>query len=322
MNSISRLFSLFAAALLMLTCLIFTSACQDEADEGLDVVASVFVPFDFARTIAGDGARVTQLLPPGGEGHDWEPPAKTLREVSRADLFIYVGGGGDKWAEKLLASADVSDAIASGSLRVLCLCDVLDLSCYYGEDAHSQDGHDHNIDTHFWTSTRLARSVADAILNALVALTPDAEAIYRANHAALAESLDALDSELESATVDGGKLYFGDKFAFYYLCRDYGIEYLSPYDGCTDDALPTDRVVVEMKEEVRRESVKIVFCEEYNSSSALAASIASECGAAVRELHSCHNLSKADLEAGLGYIDIMKRNAELIREALAVSVES
>ena len=243
-----KLMKILALSLVATALLALTVSCGSEDDSGLEVVTSVFLPCDFARTIARERASVTQLLPPGSEGHDWEPPAKLLREVASADLFIYVGGGGDKWAEKLLSSADVADAIEAGSLRVLCLYDSLDLTAYYPE-AH--DGHTHDLDTHFWTSPVLAADMAEAIASALSDIDPDGRESYDAALSELLSSLSALDADFRAATVGGGKLYFGDKFAFYYLCREYGLDYLSPYAGCTDDALPIDRVVIEMKAEVR-----------------------------------------------------------------------
>lgn len=307
---------LLICIVIILSIIPWAVACGEDSDGGIDIVASVFVPFDLARTVAGERASVTQLLPPGGEGHDWEPPAKVIREIADADLFIYVGGGGDKWAERLLSSADLADSVKAGELRVLCLSDSLDLSAYYGKDSHA-----HDVDTHFWTSPLLAREMAEIIGEAIVSLDPDGESYYRENLASLTDSITSLDTALREATAGGGKLYFGDKFAFYYLCREYGLEHLSPYAGCSDDALPIDRVVIQMKEEAREEMARIIFCEEYNSASPLANSIADECGATVRELHSCHNLNKADSDAGETYISLMMRNIELIKEALGDAAE-
>ena len=308
---------LILAALVLPLCFI---GCDGEDEGGFDIVTSVFLPCDFAKTIAGERANVTQLLPPGAEGHGWEPTPKALRTVASADLFIYVGGGGDSWAEALLSSADVSDAIAAGRLRVLCLYDSLDLSPYYDAEEQGED-HAHDVDTHFWTSPRLAKTLAESIAAAIIECEPDGAELYRANRDALLSELDRLDAAFGELAGADGKLYFGDKFAFYYLCHEYGIDYLSPYAGCGENALPIDRVVVQMKEEVRERRVAIIFCEEYNSSSALSASIAAESGAVVRELHSCHNLNKSDSDASLGYVTLMERNLELIKEALGVSAD-
>jgi zinc transport system substrate-binding protein len=44
--------------------------------------------------------------------------------------------------------------------------------------------------------------------------------------------------------------------------------------------------------------------------------IVAETGARKLLLHACHNVSRRDFEAGLGYLDFMRRNAENLRQAL------
>ena len=51
-------------------------------------------------------------------------------------------------------------------------------------------------------------------------------------------------------------------------------------------------------------------------STAMADTVCKETGAEKMLLHSCHNLTKEDFEAGKTYVDIMKDNAEVLREAL------
>ena len=315
----SRVVTLFCIAAAMML-FIFGVSCNTAEDNEFKIVSSVFVPYDFARTIAGERARVSQLLPPGAEGHDWEPPAKVLRELSDADLFIYVGGGGDKWAETLLSSADIKAAVDEGRLRVLCLYDKIDVSSYCDGHTHTDGEHDHDIDTHFWTSPVLAKVMANAIADAITESDASGADIYGENLSKLSVELDRLDEGFRTIAQSEGRLYFGDRFAFYYLCREYGIDYLSPYAGCSDNAQPIDKVVVQMKEEVRRGGVRYIFCEEYNSASTISASIAAECGAEVRELHSCHNRNKTDATAGVTYIELMERNLELIKQALASDI--
>ncbi|MDR1575407.1 MAG: metal ABC transporter substrate-binding protein, partial [Treponema sp.] len=39
----------------------------------LNVVTTIFPPYDFVREIAGDRVNLTMLLPPGAESHSFEP---------------------------------------------------------------------------------------------------------------------------------------------------------------------------------------------------------------------------------------------------------
>ena len=91
-----------------------------EEDEGLSVVTTVFAPYDFARTLAGDLGTVTMLLPPGSEAHSYEPTPKDILAIQNADVFIYVGGVSDAWV------ADVLDSVA-GDVRAVTLMDCVEL---------------------------------------------------------------------------------------------------------------------------------------------------------------------------------------------------
>lgn len=57
-----------------------TAPTEPETDpDRLQIVATVFPAYDFARSAAGELADVTLLLPPGMESHSYEPtPADIL----------------------------------------------------------------------------------------------------------------------------------------------------------------------------------------------------------------------------------------------------
>jgi len=48
----------------------------------------------------------------------------------------------------------------------------------------------------------------------------------------------------------------------------------------------------------------------------MADTISAETGAKKLLLHSCHNITKADFDSGLGYLEIMRRNLAALKEAL------
>ena len=76
------------------------------AEEKPQIVATNFVCYDFAREIAGEFADVTLLIDPGTEVHAYEPSPADILKMETADLFVYIGGESDVWAEKLLSSFD------------------------------------------------------------------------------------------------------------------------------------------------------------------------------------------------------------------------
>jgi len=66
---------------------------------------------------------------------------------------------------------------------------------------------------------------------------------------------------------------------------------------------------------IRSENIPIVYHIEL-SNERIADTISRETGARKLMLHSMHNLSRRDFEAGLGYLDLMKNNLENLRIGL------
>ena len=52
------------------------------------------------------------------------------------------------------------------------------------------------------------------------------------------------------------------------------------------------------------------------SNGLIAETLSKETGAKVREIQTAHNISEKDFEAGVTYVDLMKRNLEVLKEAL------
>ena len=99
-----------AACLAVLLTVGILSGCGASADlqkpspDRLQVVTTIFPPYDFAGHIAGDCADVHMLLKPGEEVHSYEPTPQDIRMIQNCDLFIYTGGENDVWVENILSS--------------------------------------------------------------------------------------------------------------------------------------------------------------------------------------------------------------------------
>ena len=123
------------------------SAAQESAatgtiaeDEGkLQVVATIFPGYDFAREVAGDDVALTMLLPPGSESHSFEPSPQDIIAIQNCDVFIYVGGDSDAWVDGILESIDTTNTKV---ISMVDLVQTVDEEIVEGmEDDH---GHDHN----------------------------------------------------------------------------------------------------------------------------------------------------------------------------------
>lgn len=289
-------------------------AQQTETQPALTVISTVFPPYDFARVIGGERAQASTLLKPGAESHSFDPSPTDILNIQNCDVFLYIGGENDAWVDDLLSTIDTS------GVRLVRLMDCVE-TLAEEEHAHGErDEHEHMegaADEHIWTSPRNAAAMADAIAQAMCAADPQGEEIYRENLAAYQADLSALDADL-SALVEGAQrrvLVFGDRFPFRYLAADYGLEYEAAFPGCSTDAEPSVQTIARLIDRVRAEQIPAVYHIEQGNERVTGV-ICEETGATPLLLHSCHNLTQQERDAGASYLSLMRQNLEALRIGL------
>ena len=84
--------------------LLAMTGCGSEVKKSdrISIVTTCFPPYDFARAVTGDNADITMLLCPGAEAHSYEPAPLDILKIQQCDVFIYIGGEGEVWADKIL----------------------------------------------------------------------------------------------------------------------------------------------------------------------------------------------------------------------------
>ena len=297
-----------------------------ESDDKINVVTTIFAPYDFARQIAGDQAELTMLLPPASESHSYEPTPKDIIKIQNCDVFVYIGGESDAWVQTMLSSFDTSN------MQIITLMDcveVLEEEITEGmQDDHAHDeaeaGHDDDhveeeteYDRHVWTSPKNAKKIVQKLSDALCEADLANADAYRQNTAAYLTQLDELDASFQ-ATVDAANrktIVFGDQFPFRYLADAYGLDYFAAFPGCSSDTEASAATVVFLINKVKSEQIPVVFHVEL-SNKKMANTISEATGAKVLLLHACHNVSKAEFESGAGYLDLMRQNVKNLQEAL------
>lgn len=309
----------FVLLLVLLSALCSCTADRAREADGISIVTTVFPQYDFARRITeGTDARVTMLLPAGSEAHSYDPTPSDMIRTAECDLFIAVGGESEVWAERIISGASLEDS------RVLYLMDtvpLLESESGHGDGhthEHSEgEGQGHEYDEHVWTSPKNAMIIVDAIAERLCAIDAENAEKYRANAEKYTDELERLDADLEAlaANARGKTLVFGDRFPFLYLTEAYGFEYASPFRGCSSHTEASMAEIAEVIEKARELGTTTVFSVDF-SNEKLAVTIASEIGASVKRLYSCHTSSKDDMEKGNGYIELMRMNLESISAAL------
>lgn len=306
-----------AAATVLSLCACSSESGYSSSDSGkLKIISTVFPPYDLARQIAGDNAEISILLPPGSEIHNYEPSAKDMIAIRNCDIFLYIGGENEQWAEKLINSNDTENVTA-----VKLIDYVPTLSEDEDEHDHDHDHeheHEHETDEHIWTSPKNAQLMLSAVYDAICKVDPSDKQTYTKNKNAYAKQLSDLDNAYRSA-VDNAKnktIVLADKFPFRYLAHEYGLEFRAAFAACSDESEPGVSTMIKLTKTIKENNIPAVYYLEF-SSTKIADTLCDETGATKLMLHSCHNVSKQDIENNVSYVDLMKQNLENLKLTLS-----
>ena len=331
---------ILTAALLLTGCGQKHIKTESAAEDALNIVVTVFPAFDLARAAAGELANVTLLLPPGAESHSYEPTPADILAVQECDLFIYLGGESDTWVETILSSIDLQ----GDAMRMVDCVELLEE--VHAEGMQMEPGHDHDHgdedcddehhaheedeyapeeeihdahdlmlgavvgkDEHVWTSPKNAAKITRDIGDKLAELDVANGETYRANAESYAQQLDALHGSFEEFfhSVEDRTIVFGDRFPLQYFAEEYDLDYYAAFPGCSTQTEPSAATIAFLTDKVKAEDISHVFYIEF-SNHLVADSIAEATGRETALFHTCHNVSREEIEAGETYLSLMERN--------------
>lgn len=314
--NINRLSALVCTCTLSLSLLTGcgTQPADTAAGDGrLRVLTSFYPMYDFACKIGGDCIDVTNMVPSGTEPHDWEPSTNDLKNLEKADVFIYNGADMEPWADDLLVSR-------SDTLRVVEASENVELRTTDGEHEHAHehedaDHHHGDFDPHVWLDPENAKIEMEAIRDALCAADPENSTVFQSNYEKYAAELDALDAEFREklAPLPNRTIVVAHE-AFGYLCDAYGLTQVG-IEGLSPDSEPDPGRMAEVIDFVREHSISTIFFEELVSPK-VAEAIASETGAQAKMLSPLEGLSDEQAAAGADYFSVMHDNLAALMEAL------
>lgn len=116
-------------------------AQADQDQDQLQVTASFFPVYEFARQVAGDRAQVDMILSSNQDAHSFEPSPQDIAQVDQSDVFVYSSDEMEFWAEDLLEAVENEDLVVAKAI------DGMDGDLASGHDhEHDEDDHDHEHD--------------------------------------------------------------------------------------------------------------------------------------------------------------------------------
>ena len=289
--------------LVLLLAISFTGCNAEKEDNKVKIVTTLFPFYDFAKHVAGDKAEITLLLPTGAEAHSYEPTAKDVVAIQECDLFICQGMGADPWITSIIKESTFDES------KVIYALECADVF---------ETGHEHNnvfsYDGHVWTSLRYSQNILQCIADELSKRDSENKSFYQENAKNYIDELSQLDDDFTKLTENKDiTLVFADRFPFSYFVNDYQIKSKAAYPGCSTESEPSAATVASIIDFMKEENIKVVFVTE-TSNGRLADTICKETGAEKRLLHSCHTVTKKELQEGITYLNLMRKNYETLEE--------
>ena len=295
----------------------------------LKIVTTIYPLYDWTREILGGeaaNAELTLLARSGADMHSYQPTAEDLVKLSSCDVLIYVGGESDQWME------DARKEAVNKNMVALRLMDVLgdrlkQEAVVEGMEAnerqdHDKDGHDHaaEYDEHIWLSLKNAGPCVDAIADALARADAGHAQAYRANAAAYGEKLSRLGKEYETviAAAPQKTLLFGDRFPFRYMVDDYGLQYYAAFPGCSAETEASFETIAFLSAKLDELKLPAILVIE-GGSRRVAETILYNTPAHDQKLlvlDSMQSTQEGTSAVGSGYLDIMRKNLGVLKEAL------
>lgn len=321
-----KIITAFAIAVASMGILVGCSSAGAKQDDGkVQIVATIFPEYDWVKNILGDNPadmELSLLLDDGVDLHSFQPSAEDILNISRSDIFIYVGGESDRWVDDVLSQAVNKD------MKVINLLDVLNEQLkeeeikegMQAEEGEEEDEEETEYDEHVWLSLRNASVVCDKIKEALCEADPDNSRVYEANYDDYASKLSALDKEYEDAVASSKNktVVFADRFPFRYMTDDYGLEYYAAFAGCSAETEASFKTVSFLANKVDELGLGAVLKIE-GANTDIAETIIGSTKAAdqkILTIDSMQAVTKEEAEGGKTYLSVMEDDLEVLREAL------
>ncbi len=312
---------LFSALLLIGTLSIYSCSGEpglySSGTGDVKVVCTVFPIFDITRNVSGGNATVTLLQDNGADPHSYTPTAAALKAVGEADIFVYTGGPSDsEWAKEMIASSEKEGLITINLSEHMDELITPENTCEWTEHDHGND-HSENFDEHFWSSPENAIKLANAVKTTLCEVSPDLKNEFEASCSAYTEKLSALSDDYKQAfgSATSELLVFADRFPFVYLLHDYSFDYVAAFGGCSSETDASYETLDAIVSAVKSNSLSAVLVIE-GSDKKLASTVSEQTGCSILTVNSLQSVTRKQIDCGITYLDTMKENLTVFREAL------
>ena len=290
------------------------------------IVTTIYPEYDWINNIIKGNEEnfdICILMTSGIDLHNFQPTAKDLLDIDTADLFVYVGGESDDWAELAITQS------TNKELKTINLMEVLRDKVKFEEtiegmqeetEEEHEDEHEKEYDEHVWLSLSNAMIICKALKDEIVALDYDNKNLYESNFSLYIEKLKSLDNEYKEAinSAKRNKLLFADRFPFRYLFDDYNLKYYAAFKGCSAETEASFETIKFLSDKLGEEKFPYVMKIERSEDKIARAVIdnSDNKDAQIETMYSIQADSDSDIKAGETYLSYMEKNLEVLKKVL------
>ena len=328
-KNITALISFLILIIVMvIVVILFRPEITKKDESKIQIVATLFPQYDFAKQIVGDKAEVDLLVGAGVETHNYEPTAQDMvMLLDNTDMFLYTGEFLEPWTTDIIETLEESNCKIVNVSENIELIKIEDFEKRYINSEIEDENHDHEeehvhtdscdhqemYDGHIWQSLDNAIIMIENTLNAICEIDPENKEYYKQNASKYMEEIEKLSTEIEQI-VDNSKtkeIAVGGEFAYAYFVEQYDLKFVSVYTNCGHGEDPSISKVKSVIDYINKHEMPVVYYEELSEGS-VAKMIAEETNAEPRVLYSIHNGTPGKDT----YVSLMKKNIENLKEGL------
>lgn len=289
---------------------VFTSKETSPTQSGsqLQVLTTFFPIYDFAKQVGGDRVNLDILFSQTPEVSSFS--SADIQKINNADFVIKNGAGFEPVLDELIVASDNTDIVVvdtSKGIATLSPDEGIELEEHEGEE---ERGHG-SIEPHIWLDPNNAIIQVGNIRDAFIVHDPQNADFYRKNAEQYIAELRALDQEIREITdMLPKKDFVSFHSAFKYFAKRYNLKQAAVIEEFPGKE-PSPRYLSELIKLIRELNITAIFSEPQFSPKVVEV-IAQDLNLKVYALDP---VEAGDLEKD-SYISIMRKNLEILREAL------
>ncbi|GAA0559062.1 metal ABC transporter substrate-binding protein [Paractinoplanes ferrugineus] len=282
------------------------AAAGSPGGTSISVVATTPEVADFVRHIAGGDVRVTQVIKPNVDPHEYEPTPADIQAIGQAQLVVKNGVGLEAWLDQTIRSAGFKGSVVDSSQGV-------ELRKGDPGDEEMKDG-----DPHIWHNPLNAKIMVTNIEKGLAAADPAHASAYAANLTSYSAKLDQLDADNEAAyakiPAEQRKLVTNHDAFGYYVDR-YKLTFVGSVIPSMDTSAElSGQQLTELVAKIKATGTKAIFTES-SLPPKTAEAIAKQAG--VKVIGGEDALFGDSLGPDGSYLEAEQHNTQVITSALA-----